>query len=134
MPTASVGHATRHYIHRRYNLILNQYPKVGHGACSDSSERLLAVTACPSVSFNYFLKIICPCLFLIHTINVTTNQCGSEKMPIYDYHCKKCGHTFEVTMNIMEHERHPQQKCPKCKSREVEQLVGHCSVITSKKT
>jgi len=32
-------------------------------------------------------------------------------MPMYDYHCKVCGHNFEVHQSITEK---PMAECPKC--------------------
>ncbi len=55
-------------------------------------------------------------------------------MSTYNYKCLKCGHTFEKTMPIGEHERHPKQKCPKCNSRQVEQVPAAFQAVTSKKS
>ena len=54
-------------------------------------------------------------------------------MPTYDYRCKACGRSFEKTMNMSDHERHPQVVCPKCKSRKVEQVPSQFQVVTTKK-
>ena len=35
-------------------------------------------------------------------------------MPIYEYHCDECGHTFEVMESITG--GNAEQTCPKCKS------------------
>jgi putative FmdB family regulatory protein len=54
-------------------------------------------------------------------------------MPTYQYHCKKCGMTFERSEHITEHEKsHP--RCPKCKSEEVEPVLADFYAATSKKT
>jgi len=40
-------------------------------------------------------------------------------MPVYQYRCEKCGHTFEHTEHIAEHATaHP--SCPKCGSQTVQ--------------
>jgi putative FmdB family regulatory protein len=51
-------------------------------------------------------------------------------MATYDYKCRKCGHTFEVITSLSEHEREPRPACPKCQSKETEQLVEPVNVIT----
>ena len=54
-------------------------------------------------------------------------------MPTYEYHCKKCGMTFEHNEHIAEHEKsHP--RCPKCKSEAVEPVLADFYAMTSKKT
>ena len=54
-------------------------------------------------------------------------------MPTYEYHCKKCGMTFERNEHIAEHEKsHP--RCPKCKSEAVEPVLADFYAMTSKKT
>jgi putative FmdB family regulatory protein len=45
----------------------------------------------------------------------------------------KCGHEFEVVEPLSEHERVPRPPCPKCKSKEVEQVPAAFSVVTSRK-
>src|SRR5205809_6717040 len=41
-------------------------------------------------------------------------------MPLHEYRCKKCGHTFE---KIQKFSDPPVKKCPKCKGK-VEQLLS----------
>ncbi len=43
-------------------------------------------------------------------------------MPIYEYHCQKCGH-FEVTQKITDN---PLNRCPTCKGK-VKKLISHTS-------
>ena len=44
-------------------------------------------------------------------------------MPTYQYHCKKCGKSFERSEHIAEHEKsHP--LCPKCRSAQVEPVLA----------
>ena len=40
-------------------------------------------------------------------------------MPIFDFTCKKCGHTFEELVRGTE-----KPACPKCKSKSLEKLIG----------
>ena len=63
-----------------------------------------------------------------------TGSCLEEPaMPTYEYHCKRCGMTFERSEHITEHEKsHP--RCPKCKSEEVEPVLADFFAVTSKKT
>ncbi|HSN73344.1 MAG TPA: zinc ribbon domain-containing protein [Steroidobacteraceae bacterium] len=54
-------------------------------------------------------------------------------MPTYEYRCKDCGKVFERHERIAEHEKsHP--KCPECKSRDVEPVLGEFFAKTSKKS
>jgi putative FmdB family regulatory protein len=54
-------------------------------------------------------------------------------MPTYEYHCKKCGEIFDRVERMTEHEgAHP--RCPKCKSRAVEQVFTAFTAKTSKKS
>lgn len=41
-------------------------------------------------------------------------------MPNYDYHCKSCGHEFEIFQQMS---ADPLKTCPKCNG-EVERLIG----------
>lgn len=36
-------------------------------------------------------------------------------MPLYDYHCTSCGHTFEKNVKIADLELPTQDPCPSCK-------------------
>ena len=57
-------------------------------------------------------------------------------MPIYAFECKKCGRKFEEMMMFAAYEKKQQKgfRCPKCKSKRVEQLVVGLTVQTSKKS
>ena len=35
-------------------------------------------------------------------------------MPIYEYECEKCGHTFEIEQAITEE---PKKRCPECRGK-----------------
>jgi putative FmdB family regulatory protein len=56
-------------------------------------------------------------------------------MPVYDYHCKKCGHDFIVIETLGEHEEHLEvlPKCPECKSEDTERVITGVHVQTGKK-
>jgi putative FmdB family regulatory protein len=54
-------------------------------------------------------------------------------MPTYEYQCKICGHEFFKVLLISEHENY-KPECPKCKSKNVEQLVSSFFAQTSKKS
>jgi hypothetical protein len=46
-------------------------------------------------------------------------------MPIYDYKCSKCGHTFDEMLRIADMEKPCKTPCPKCKAKKsVEIVVG----------
>lgn len=57
-------------------------------------------------------------------------------MPVYSFECLKCGRKFDETLSVTEYEKKERKgfSCPKCKSKEVEQLVLGCTVQTSKKS
>lgn len=54
-------------------------------------------------------------------------------MPNYEYACKACKKSFNLTMTIGEHDK-KRVTCPKCKSRKVEQQFGSFFTVTSKKS
>ena len=43
-------------------------------------------------------------------------------MPVYQYHCRSCGHDFQHTEPLREH-GHTRTACPKCKSTQVGQVL-----------
>jgi putative FmdB family regulatory protein len=45
-------------------------------------------------------------------------------MPIYEYECQACGHTFEEWQKMSDK---PIRVCPKCKARKVEKLISQTS-------
>lgn len=56
-------------------------------------------------------------------------------MPVYEFECLKCGETFEEAVSLSEYEKKQGRfRCPKCKSRKVEQAVSHIMVETSRKS
>ena len=54
-------------------------------------------------------------------------------MPTYEYECKKCGHEFSLIMPMDEHQKR-KVRCPKCKSKNVKQVIRSVFVITSRKS
>ncbi len=58
-------------------------------------------------------------------------------MPTYEYFCKRCKKGFEMLLSMAEHDRMKKkqnQKCPKCGSSKVEQLITSFQVKTTKKS
>jgi putative FmdB family regulatory protein len=45
-------------------------------------------------------------------------------MPIYEYECQACGHTFEEWQKMSDK---PVRVCPKCKARKVQKLISQTS-------
>lgn len=45
-------------------------------------------------------------------------------MPIYEYHCNRCGHNFEAMQRIGED---PVKLCPECNGEEVNRLISATS-------
>ncbi len=54
-------------------------------------------------------------------------------MPVYEYICKDCQHSFETVLTLSEHDK-TEVRCPKCNSRNVEQDVAEFFAVTSKKS
>jgi putative FmdB family regulatory protein len=54
-------------------------------------------------------------------------------MPEYEFECQQCGEKFSQKETYEEHDQH-KEKCPKCGSKRVEQLVSQVHVKTSKKS
>lgn len=54
-------------------------------------------------------------------------------MPTYEYQCKKCGEKFERTEHIKEHDT-AKKECPKCGSKELDQILGSFFAKTSRKS
>ena len=57
-------------------------------------------------------------------------------MPEYSFECLKCGHKFDQTLSVTEYEKKEAKgfTCPKCRSKNVEQLVLGCMIQTKKKS
>ena len=54
-------------------------------------------------------------------------------MPVYEYVCKACQHSFEKILTLAEHEHDP-VTCPKCKSKNVVQEPARFFAFTAKKS
>ena len=54
-------------------------------------------------------------------------------MPTYEFECKQCGKTFTLAESYSDHDQHD-EKCPKCGSKDVEQLISRVYAKTSKKS
>ena len=54
-------------------------------------------------------------------------------MPTYEYSCKDCHGTFDMTLTLAAHEREP-VTCPKCGSKNVAQGFSVFYPVTSKKS
>ena len=54
-------------------------------------------------------------------------------MPTYEYHCKGCAMTFDISMQTTG-QGDSDPRCPKCKSEEVEPVLAEFFAVTSKKT
>ena len=54
-------------------------------------------------------------------------------MPIYEFKCNNCGHDFDIIESLREHDKHL-EICPKCKSENIERVLGAIGVKTSKKS
>ncbi len=54
-------------------------------------------------------------------------------MPHYEYHCDACKKDFDLLLTMHEHDE-AKIKCPKCGSKNVQQLASAVTVVTSKKS
>lgn len=54
-------------------------------------------------------------------------------MPTYDYECQKCRKVFSVVHSMTDHSK-AHVTCPKCKSKEVRQLLAPVAAQTSRKS
>lgn len=55
-------------------------------------------------------------------------------MATYEYKCLACGHEFEITMRLSEHEHKVEVRCPKCQSTNVQQVPADFQAVTGSKT
>lgn len=51
-------------------------------------------------------------------------------MPVYDYKCKNCGHTFDKVLSISKRNQPESQPCPSCGKHEVGIAVGLSSIVS----
>jgi len=54
-------------------------------------------------------------------------------VPIYEFHCRKCGADFTVALTLKEYEK-KDAACPECKGTDVERAFSTLQVITSRKS
>ena len=54
-------------------------------------------------------------------------------MPVYEFECKKCDHRFNLTETISQHDEH-KEKCPKCGSKSIQNIMSAVNVKTSRKS
>jgi putative FmdB family regulatory protein len=52
-------------------------------------------------------------------------------MPMYDFHCRACGHEFEALVRPQDLQP---PKCPACHGADLERQVGSFAVSTAEKT
>jgi putative FmdB family regulatory protein len=55
-------------------------------------------------------------------------------MPYYEFECTQCGKKFTEKETFKEHDEHRKEKCPKCGSKKVEQLITPVMAKTAKKS
>lgn len=48
-------------------------------------------------------------------------------MPLYEYRCRACGHTFETLRGI--NDKDEDVKCPACGKKQAEKLLSTCCTI-----
>ena len=54
-------------------------------------------------------------------------------MPTYEFRCKKCKKEFSAILSLREYEK-GKVSCPKCKGKQVQQLISHFMTKTSRKS
>jgi putative FmdB family regulatory protein len=52
-------------------------------------------------------------------------------MPLYDFHCRACGHDFEALVRPQDQQP---TACPSCHSVDLERQLGRFAVSTAEKT
>jgi len=48
-------------------------------------------------------------------------------MPLYEYLCQGCGHTFETLRGF--HEKDEDVQCPQCSEKKAEKLLSACCMV-----
>lgn len=51
-------------------------------------------------------------------------------MPIYDFHCRSCGHEFEALVRVQD----APPRCPSCRGADLERLLSSFAVSSAEKT
>jgi putative FmdB family regulatory protein len=54
-------------------------------------------------------------------------------MPVYEFICEACEHSFSLELRIAEYEK-KEYSCPKCESKQVKRQISSFQTITSKKS
>ncbi len=54
-------------------------------------------------------------------------------MPVYEFICEECDHTFTLVMSLAEYEK-KNYSCPKCKTTKIKRQISTFQTITSKKS
>lgn len=55
-------------------------------------------------------------------------------MPMYDYQCSKCQHTFEEMLTYEKRDNPTKEPCPKCGANEINKIVGGFPGLASDST
>jgi putative FmdB family regulatory protein len=55
-------------------------------------------------------------------------------MPEYEFECMQCHTEFTERQSFREHDQHKKVQCPKCKSKNVKQVITPAFAKTSKKS
>ena len=50
-------------------------------------------------------------------------------MPIYDYRCNGCGHTFDRALRMAECDTPTKEECPECLTEQVVQVIGAPRIV-----
>lgn len=50
-------------------------------------------------------------------------------MPTYEYHCKECGHYFDVRATIAQKEKGLDLTCEQCGSKNLQQVFGGFAIL-----
>jgi putative FmdB family regulatory protein len=57
------------------------------------------------------------------------NETGVDRMPTYEYECQACKHRFEELQSFSDA---PLKKCPACKKKKLQRLIGAGAAIIFK--
>jgi len=52
-------------------------------------------------------------------------------MPIYEFHCRGCGHEFDALVRPQDQEA---TRCPSCRSEDLERLISSFAVSTDERS
>jgi putative FmdB family regulatory protein len=54
-------------------------------------------------------------------------------MPLYSFRCRECDREFTLVLSLDEHARRA-GRCPRCGSKDIEQVIESVEVITGRKS